>query len=105
NGSNDIRLSIEYPTALSDLFKRDQVIVAGRYSGAGKAVLKLTGTVNGRPFNVEDQSGKKFSGTIKGQTKSCTEKIEFPEKESDNDFIPRLWATRRVGALLDQIRL
>jgi Ca-activated chloride channel family protein len=35
--------------------------------------------------------------------------FEFPAslkgKEAGNDFIPRLWATRRIGFLLDEIRL
>ena len=47
----------------------------------------------------------KLTGTVNGETKTFTEKLEFPEKNSDHEFIPRLWATRRVGALLDQIRL
>jgi Ca-activated chloride channel homolog len=85
-GANDIRLTKQYPSALPDLFKGEQLLLAGRYSGSGKAVLRLTGTVN-------------------GQTKTFTEKVEFPEKDSDHEFIPRLWANRRVGALLDQIRL
>jgi Ca-activated chloride channel family protein len=85
-GSSDIRLTKQYPTALPDLFKGEQLILAGRYSGSGKAIVKLAGAVN-------------------GETKTFTEKIDFPEKDSDYDFIPRLWATRRVGALLDQIRL
>jgi len=85
-GSSDIRLIKQYPSALPDLFKGEQLILAGRYSGSGKATLKLTGTVN-------------------GETKTFAEKLEFSEKNSDHEFIPRLWATRRVGALLDQIRL
>src|SRR5262249_35483538 len=31
--------------------------------------------------------------------------LKFPEKQSDNEFLPHLWAMRRVGHLLDQIRL
>jgi Ca-activated chloride channel homolog len=29
----------------------------------------------------------------------------FPKSERQNDFIPRLWATRKIGFLLDQIRM
>ena len=82
----DVRLTKQYPSALPDLFKGEQLILAGRYTGNGKATIKLEGTVN-------------------GEKRSFTEKIEFPEKSSDHEFIPRLWATRRVGSLLDQIRL
>ncbi|HUS37147.1 MAG TPA: hypothetical protein VM680_17510, partial [Verrucomicrobiae bacterium] len=85
-GASDIRLTKQYPSALPDLFKGEQLLIAGRYTGSGKALLRLTGTVNGK-------------------TKTFTEKIEFPEKDSDHEFIPRLWANRRVGALLDEIRL
>ncbi len=31
--------------------------------------------------------------------------MKFPDEASDHEFIPRLWATRRVGYLLDEIRL
>ncbi|MBV9210788.1 MAG: hypothetical protein JOZ52_09180, partial [Acidobacteria bacterium] len=32
------------------------------------------------------------------------EPLQFPLRDSDNDFLPRLWATRRVGWLMEQIR-
>lgn len=84
--SGDVRFVKQYPAALPDLFKGEQLIMAGRYTGNGKAGVTLSGSVNGKP-------------------KAFSEKIEFSEKDSDHEFIPRLWATRRVGALLDQIRL
>ena len=31
--------------------------------------------------------------------------LRFPRNADDHEFIPRLWATRRVGYLLDEIRL
>jgi Ca-activated chloride channel family protein len=34
-----------------------------------------------------------------------TYEVNFPEQASECEFIPRLWATRRVGYLLDEIRL
>lgn len=82
----DVRFTRQYPSALPDLFKGEQLILAGRFSGSGSAKVQLQGTVN-------------------GVKKSFTAPVEFPERESEHDFIPRLWATRRVGALLDQIRL
>ena len=51
-----------------------------------EAMLSLEGTVNGAP--------RRFTFTV-----------AFPERATANDFVPRLWATRRVGALLDRIRL
>jgi Ca-activated chloride channel family protein len=82
----DVRLSKLHPARLPDLFKGEQLIVLGRYEGSGRATLTLTGTVAGKP--------RRF--TI---TKS------FPERDDARDFLPRLWAARRVGFLLDQIRL
>lgn len=74
------------PTALPDLFKGDQLVVVGRYSGTGKAKIKLEGTANGK-------------------LKEFAYSVNFEKRNTDNDFISRLWATRRVGWLMDQIRL
>jgi Ca-activated chloride channel family protein len=74
------------PPELPDLFKGEQVVVLGRYSGSGEATLALDGTVNGAP-------------------RSFSWNVAFPERATQHDFVPRLWATRRVGYLLDRIRL
>lgn len=74
------------PPELPDLFKGEEVVVLGRFSGSGEASLTLDGMVNGAP--------RRF-----------TWKATFPEHATGNDFVPRLWATRRVGWLLDRIRL
>ncbi|OGV64483.1 MAG: hypothetical protein A3K19_21380 [Lentisphaerae bacterium RIFOXYB12_FULL_65_16] len=75
-----------YPKALPDLFCGGQVRVFGRYHGSGHVAVRLTGLVNGEKREFV------YEGT-------------FPEESRDNDFIPRLWATRKVGYLLDEIRL
>jgi Ca-activated chloride channel family protein len=82
----DVRLSKLHPAPLPDLFKGEQLVVLGRYTGTGRATLTLAGTVAGEP--------RRFT-----LTKS------FPEQDDRRDFLPRLWAARRVGFLLDQIRL
>jgi Ca-activated chloride channel family protein len=82
----NIRASRVYPSPLPDLFKGEQLIVVGRYSGDGHAAVTVEGTVNG--------VAKKF-----------TDEVEFPSRDTEHDFIPRLWATRRIGFLLDEIRL
>jgi Ca-activated chloride channel family protein len=84
--SGDIRVSKLYPAPLPDLFKGEQLVLVGRYSGHGDSAAVLEGTVQG--------GSRKFGYDAK-----------FPETCSDNDFIARLWATRRVGYLLDEIRL
>lgn len=81
-----LKTSMIHPSTLPDLFSGNQITVFGRYDGSGDFVIRLSGDVNGtrREFIYE--------GT-------------FPTVQSDNTFIPRLWATRRVGFLLDEIRL
>jgi Ca-activated chloride channel family protein len=81
-----IRATKLYPSALPDLFKGEQLVLVGRYSGKGDAAVIVEGTVNG--------TARKF-----------TYEVNFPREASENEFIPRLWATRRVGYLLDEIRL
>ena len=75
-----------YPMALPDLFKGDQLVVVGRYRNQGKGELKLSGSVN-------------------GENTDHTFNLKFPRASAKHGFIPRLWATRRVGYLLDEIRL
>ncbi len=81
-----VRVTKLAPPELPDLFKGEEVVVLGRYSGSGEATLTLDGTVNGAP--------RRFTWTA-----------TFPDRALENDFVPRLWATRRVGWLLDRIRL
>jgi Ca-activated chloride channel homolog len=81
-----IRTAKMYPADLPDLFKGDQLVVAGRYSGAGDVEAKLTGNVGGREQTV-------------------TYKLHFDDRKTTDDYVPRLWATRRVGFLLDEIRI
>jgi len=81
----DIKATQLYPGTLSDLFKGDMLVVFGKYSGKGPGAVKITGTLN-------------------GEKKTFAQDVTFTDNDTKNDFIPRLWATRRVGFLLDQIR-
>lgn len=82
----DIRVNKLYPSPLPDLFRGDQLVIVGRYTGDGDAAAIIEGTVDGK--------ARKFAYDVK-----------FPERAHDHEFIPRLWATRRIGFLLDEIRL
>ena len=44
-------------------------------------------------------------GAVNGAPRKFTYEVKFSGENSENEFIPRLWATRRVGYLLDEIRL
>jgi Ca-activated chloride channel family protein len=81
-----VRLTKMAPGVLPDLFKGEQLLVLGRYEGTGRAEVTLHGTVNGR-------------------AETWIYRLNFPEKTAEYPFIPRLWASRRIGYLLDQIRL
>jgi Ca-activated chloride channel family protein len=75
-----------YPRKLPDLFKGTQLVVMGRYRKPGDAKVVLTGYVNGEKRTFE-------YGTT------------APREATRDDFIPRLWAIRKVGFLLEEIRL
>ena len=82
------RVDVEdlYPYPLPDLFAGTQLVVVGRYRDGGYTDITLQGEVNGRPqiFRYDD--------------------VRF-EREGGEEFIARLWATRKIGYLLQQIRL
>ena len=82
----EIKITQLYPNSLPDLFNGDMLVVFGRYAGKGAAAAKISGLFNGQP--------KEFAADI-----------SFAETAPNNDYIPQLWATRRVGWLLDEIRL
>jgi Ca-activated chloride channel family protein len=84
--SGGVRTSKMYPAELPDLFSGDQLVLAGRYTGSGEVEAKLT-------------------GMAAGHEQIFTYKVRFEDRNSTNGFVPRLWATRRVGFLLDEIRL
>jgi Ca-activated chloride channel family protein len=84
--TGDVRVSKLYPAPLPDLFRGDQLVLVGRYAGNGDAAVVLEGKVN-------------------GTTRKFTYEVTFPRTEDEHEFVPRLWATRRVGYLLDEIRL
>jgi Ca-activated chloride channel family protein len=62
-----------------------QLIALGTYPEGGPATLTLSGEVNGEP-------------------REFTYPVTFT-KDGGSDFLPRLWATRKIGYLLNQIRL
>lgn len=84
-----VRASRMYPPALPDLFAGDQLIVLGRFepSGSTSGGVTLSGQYDGETYRFPFDAA--FSDAI----------------DLEHDFIPRLWATRRVGYLMDEISL
>ncbi|MGC9398273.1 MAG: VIT domain-containing protein [Anaerolineae bacterium] len=74
-----------YPAPLPDLYAGTQLVLTGRYRGAGPEALTLTGEVAGRRVTYSYE-------------------VNF-DAGADASFIPRLWAARKIGHLLTQIRL
>ena len=74
------------PKNLPDLFREEQLTVLGHYERHGDTVLKLRGII--------DSEQHEFS-----------KNVYFSEFEPDNDFLPHLWAQRRIAELVDEAAL
>lgn len=86
---SSVETDLIYPRKITDLFKGAQLTLIGRYKNdrdLQNITLRLTGKAGteNRSFNYQN--------------------LDFPKRAEANDFLPRLWATRRVGWLLEQIR-
>lgn len=84
-----VQTDLLYPRKTPDLFRGMQLTMIGRYKNASdlrNITLRLTGKTDRetRNFNYEN--------------------LNFPLRAEENSFLPRLWATRRVGWLMEQIR-
>jgi Ca-activated chloride channel family protein len=75
-----------YPDPLPDLFAGSQLVLVGRYRSPDLTTITLSGSVEGREqsFEYREQSFRRSGG---------------------QEFLPRLWATRKIGALLNMVRL
>ncbi len=81
-----VRFTQPYPATLPDLFYGEELVVFGRYHGSGSGDVVVEGERNGR-------------------TERFRVSAKFPETETGSEFIPRLWASRRIGDLTRQARL
>jgi len=75
-----------YPYPLPDLFAGSQLVLVGRYRRGGQTTITMRGTVNERTLSFTYPN------------------VRFRETGGES-FLPRLWATRKIGHLLAQIRL
>ena len=84
----NIRVRDSYPRELPDLFHGEQMVLVGRYRDTGPATIVLT-------------------GTAAGQKRTYNYKVDFSLKTDPEDysFIARLWAQKKIGWLIEQIRL
>jgi Ca-activated chloride channel family protein len=92
----DLRITVDgqegrtrqlYPSKMYDLFSGDQLVIVGRYRRHGSLQVTLSGDYLG------DRQEYRFAG-------------ELPKVTDSRDvFVERLWATRRIGQIIDEIDL
>ncbi|MDD5304944.1 MAG: VIT domain-containing protein [Elusimicrobia bacterium] len=75
-----------FPKPVPDLFHGGELALYGRFRAGGKGTVVVTGKANGKPARFEFP-------------------VEFPSENSRNAFLPRLWASQKIGHELDLIRL
>ncbi len=74
-----------FPRTTLDLFKGSRLLLLGRYRGTGQKAIRLKGTLDGRAVELV------FEG-------------EFTGDDTRHDFVPALWAERKIAMLLEAIR-
>ena len=80
-----ISASDAYPFPLPDLFAGEQLVVTGRYRSGADTSVTVFGDINGESVRYVYPNQKLVNA-------------------GGEPFIARLWATRKVGVLLDEIR-
>jgi Ca-activated chloride channel family protein len=73
------------PARLPDLFEGDQVVLLGRYVGEQPLRFRLEGNYLGKPRTFSFEFG-------------------LEQATTRNAFVPRLWASRKIGTLVQAIR-
>lgn len=75
------------PKQLGALFRGQEVMLLGRYSGGGEHTISI-------------------KGSLRGEARRYQATASFPKKPAvDDAFIAWIWASRRIGELLAEIRL
>ncbi|MDP7034752.1 MAG: VIT and VWA domain-containing protein [Planctomycetota bacterium] len=74
-----------YPKRLPDLFRGGQLTLLGRYQGSGTAEVEVTA--------MRGEEEVRYVTTI-----------ELPEEEERSEFVPRVWAGKKVAHLLNELR-
>ena len=84
-GDGPRRVSALIPDRLPDLFEGDQIVLVGKYRGDEPLEFTLRGNYRGMHRTLA------FRLPVSGAT-------------TRNGFVPRLWASRKIGLLVDAIR-
>ena len=81
-----VRLREIYPVNLPDLFSGQELVLFARYEGAGEGEIAVT-------------------GRRAGGSERFTAGAVFPQRVEANGYLPRLWASRKLGHLTRQVWL
>jgi Ca-activated chloride channel family protein len=88
-GESPVRLKDLQPARLPDLYAGEELVVFGRYESARA-----------------DAAGEvSIAGTRGDRRERVAARVEFPAHASSGDYIPGLWAARKVGELMRTIRV
>ncbi len=79
-----VRFQEIYPVHLPDVFAGEDLVLFGRYRGDGSGPVRVQGRQGGNRVTFATTSA-------------------FPDQTDANDYIPRLWASRKLGHLTRQI--
>ncbi len=77
-----------YPRKVNDLFAGEQLVLAGRYKYAGDAKIVIQGQVGEKKVSYD------FPG-----------KLSESSRGDNYAFVEKLWATRRLGEIIDELDL
>ena len=80
-----VRLVHTMPQDAQDLFAGQDLVVLTQYEGVGRGTLVFEGRTPNGPVR-------------------WTQSVNFPDRETANAFVPRLWATQRIGWLAAEKR-
>ncbi|KAF1080116.1 MAG: hypothetical protein GQF41_3583 [Candidatus Rifleibacterium amylolyticum] len=82
---HNVEVSQIYPRKVGDVFKGSNILILGRYSKPGAARITLSGRLREEMVKLDFET-------------------DFPAREAENAFVAKIWATRKIGFLLEQIR-
>lgn len=77
-----------YPAKVTDMYAGGQIVIVGRYRKAGPMSIDISGMVNSKEEKFQ------FTADLASQSES-----------TDLKFVAQLWASRRIGEIIDLIDL
>jgi Ca-activated chloride channel family protein len=78
---NGLPVSEVFPARVPDLFAAKPLVITGKYTGAARGTIRLTGTVAGKPFARDIR-------------------VELPAAEAKHEVLAKLWARTKVDHLM-----